>query len=465
MNRTLELQQSKAALLDAGELIRKKAETEKRSLTPEERTEIEAKIKESEEINATLALEQRMSGMSTQQVDKRVEDSKGIEVRDRYLDKPFGWEARTNESKDERKARLAAGFGEQLLAIRNAALNPQSTDPRLLEINKRAAPSGAGIQVPSDGGFLVYPDFSTEIMTKAHETGLVYSGGYKLPLSAATNAIKVPGIDEQSRVDGSRWGGVRMYWQNEADTLTGSKPKYRLIELVTKKLTGLYYATDELIADAAVLGSFVTQAFGEEVGFKMDDAAVNGDGAGKPLGIMNSPALITVAKESGQTNTTIVLGNIVKMWGRCWGRSRLRAVWFINQDIEQQLWQLSIAVGTAGGSALVAGMAPNGVNFYTPPGANGNTYALLMGRPVIPIEQCQTLGTVGDIILADMSQWMYCDKGDVQQATSMHVRFLNDEMTFRCIYRVDGQPIWNTGLTPFTGSNTLSPFVTLAGRP
>jgi hypothetical protein len=52
----------------------------------------------------------------------------------------------------------------------------------------------------------------------------------------------------------------------------------------------------------------------------------------------------------------------------------------------------------------------------------------------------------------------------MQAATSMHVRFVTDEMTFRFTYRVDGQPLWNVPLTPFQGSNTKSPFIVLAQR-
>lgn len=40
----------------------------------------------------------------------------------------------------------------------------------------------------------------------------------------------------------------------------------------------------------------------------------------------------------------------------------------------------------------------------------------------------------------------FVDKGGVSQASSIHVRFLYDEQVFRFIYRVDGQPIWNTKL-------------------
>ena len=88
----------------------------------------------------------------------------------------------------------------------------------------------------------------------------------------------------------------------------------------------------------------------------------------------------------------------------------------------------------------------------------------MFGRPIVPLEQCSSLGAVGDIILGDMSQYLLIDKGGINSASSIHVRFLYDESVFRFIYRVDGQPIWNKPITPYKGSNTLSPFVTLAAR-
>ena len=80
------------------------------------------------------------------------------------------------------------------------------------------------------------------------------------------------------------------------------------------------------------------------------------------------------------------------------------------------------------------------------------------------MEYAATLGTEGDITLCDFSQYVLADKGGVQSASSMHVAFLTDEMVFRIVYRVDGEPIWHDALTPYQGSNTLSPFITLAAR-
>ena len=87
-----------------------------------------------------------------------------------------------------------------------------------------------------------------------------------------------------------------------------------------------------------------------------------------------------------------------------------------------------------------------------------------MGRPVIEIEQADTVGDQGDIMLLDLSQYLMIEKGGLEAAQSIHVRFLYGENTFRFILRADGQPIWNSPLTLFNSSTTVSPFVLLDAR-
>ena len=288
----------------------------------------------------------------------------------------------------------------------------------------------------------------TELLKRTYETGILASRVKKIPISTNSNTLKINAVDEESRANGSRWGGVQTYWEAEADELTASKPKFRQIELSLKKLTGLCYATDELLQDAAALEAVIRQAFAEEFGFKMDDAILDGTGEGEPLGILKSESLVKVDKESGQKDT-LVVENIVKMWNRLWSRSRQNAVWYINQEIEPLLYTLKI------------GDTP----VYVPAGGlSAKPYGALFGRPVIPLEQCSAPGEEGDIILADVGQYLLIDKGGVKAASSIHVRFLYDENVFRFIYRADGRPIWNKPLTPYKGTATVSPFVTLAKR-
>jgi HK97 family phage major capsid protein len=220
------------------------------------------------------------------------------------------------------------------------------------------------------------------------------------------------------------------------------------MDLSLKKLTGLCYATDELLQDAAALESVLRQGFAEEFGFKIDDAILAGTGTGQPLGILNSDALVKLPKESGQTEL-LKVENLFNMWSRLWGRSRANAVWYINQELEPLLFTMKIG----------------DVPVYIPAGGLSEApYATLFGRPVVPLEQCSAAGEVGDILLADMSQYLLIDKGGINAASSIHVRFLYDENVYRFIYRVDGQPIWNKPLQPYKGSASVSPFVALASR-
>jgi HK97 family phage major capsid protein len=338
-------------------------------------------------------------------------------------------------------------FGEFLKAVvLHERSSGRRSDPRL-----QAAASGASEAVPSDGGFLVQKDFSAELLMRVYETGQIAQRVRRIPIGADSNGIKINAIDEDSRVDGSRWGGVLAYWVNEADTLTGTKPKFRRIELNLQKLIALCYSTDELLSDAAALEAVISQAFAEELTFKVEDAIINGTGAGQPLGVINSGAVIQAAAASG-SGIRFATADVLAMYARMWARSRSSSVWLINQDVEPFLYPLTLGSGTAV------------ILLYTPPGQNGNQYGMLMGRPVIPVEHCATAGTPGDVILADLSQYLLIDKGAPRQDYSIHVRFLNDEGVFRFVYRVDGQPSWKKPLTPKNGLNTLAPFITLAAR-
>lgn len=339
-------------------------------------------------------------------------------------------------------------LGEQMRSIVSAGSPGGQTDPKLFEV--RSA-SGLNETVGSEGGFLLQDTFAKDIIKNAWDSAHLLNLCQKF--SIETNAIKIPAEDETSRVDGSRHGGVQAYWIAEAGEKLKSKPKFRQLALSLKKCVVLVYTTDELLEDATALNSYLKKVAPEEIGFKVQDSIVNGSGAGQPLGFLNSGALVTVPKEAGQATNTVNLSNLVNMWTRMPARNRKNAVWLINQDIEPQLFQLTIAVGT-GGSAVFL------------PGGNvaGSPYASLFGRPIIPTEQCATLGTVGDICLVDPQSYILADRGGIQSDVSIHVRFVYDESVFRFVYRVDGQPSIASPITPKNGTNTLSPFVALATR-
>jgi HK97 family phage major capsid protein len=321
-----------------------------------------------------------------------------------------------------------------------------------------ASVTGLGQTVGADGGFLVPPEFSTAIwdgMNQSADNLLARTDQY----TVQGESLTFPANAETSRATGSRYGGVRGYWIAEAGQITSSAPKFRQVKIEPHQLAVLVYATDKLIRNSPVaLSQYITRAATEEISFLVGDSIINGTGAGQPKGILagtagTSSCRVAVAKETGQAAATIVYANIVKMWARLHARSRAGAVWYVNQDIEPQLAQMTLAVGTGGQPV------------YLPPGgASGSPYATLFGRPILPIEYAATLGTEGDIILADLKSYASGVQGGVESAMSMHLRFDYAESAFRFMFAVDGQPWLASPITPFKGSNTQSPIVTLATR-
>lgn len=437
-----ELRKLWAEIIDQMQGIADGASAAKRSFNDEEK----AKYAELEAREKTLADDiARAENLENLQTKRKAPTTSPVDIK----------VTREEGTDDNGKCIVFKSLGDQLMAVRDLAANPHQRSPKMELCQKimRAA-TGLNETQATDGGFLVQTDQASGLIKRTYDNAVFAPRCAKVGISANANGLKLNAIDESSRANGSRWGGIQAYWENEADAYTGSRPKFRKMELVLKKLTGLCYATEELLADAAALEGVISQGFAEEFSFKLDDAIFRGSGAGQPLGVMNCGALVTVAKESGpQTADTIVLNNIVKMRSRLWARSRGNSVWSINQDCEPQLNTLSISVGN---NAFPVLMPATGIS--------GAPYDTMFGRPVLPTEYNASIGDLGDILLADLTQYLLIDKGSMQSAASVHVRFIYDEMTYKFTYRVDGQPVWDKPLTPYKGTNTQSPFVTLEAR-
>ena len=421
------------ALIQRVDDIQNKATTESRNLTTDE-------VAYLKEVN------DQISGLTD--MIKTVEESEKLRAALSTPETPQTVEkkrpAMSVLANDKEKFRT---IGDQMVAVMRAGMPGGHVDPRLYN-----AATGLNETTPSDGGFLVQTDFSSELLQEVYATGVLAPRCRRISISGNSNGIKINGVDETSRAS-SRSGGIIGYWKDEAAQKTASKPKFRQIELTLHKLIGLCYATDELLSDAAALEGFIRQAFAAEFGFLLDDAIIRGTGAGQPLGILNAGCLVTVAKEAGQTADTIVWENVVKMYARLFAGSRSNAVWLINQAAEAQLMQMAMSVGTGG------------VPVYLPAGgASQSPYGTLFGRPVMAIEQSSALGEVGDIIFGDFNGYILAEKGGIESAMSIHVKFDYDESVFRFVLRVDGQPVRASALTPYKGSDTLSHFVTLASR-
>lgn len=355
-------------------------------------------------------------------------------------------------------------YGEFLKAIANgdSAVQPYKTeDPEwergydMVKALRVKAPTGASVHTPADGGFLVQEDYLGFLSKPDLMLGGILPKVRRFTISGSADSLAWVTIDETSRATGSRWGGVQGYWLAEADQITSSKPQFKRERVELQKLGALAYATGEMLQDAAQLETVIGQAMREELTFLVENAILNaGTGAGMPTGVLHAAnnARVTVAKETGQAADTIVSENVMKMYTRRWSGGNY--VWYIGQDVMYELMNMDLAIG-AGGQLT-----------FMPPGAlRDRPHGMLLGYPIMENEYSPALGDANDIALVDLGQYAYITKGDIQYATSIHIRFDYDETCFRFLMRCNGRPTWSDAVTPFQATgHTISPYIGLAER-
>ncbi|MGJ0509959.1 MAG: phage major capsid protein [Methylocystis sp.] len=355
---------------------------------------------------------------------------------------------RSDRSRAYAEARNSAtfsSFGEQMQAIWKARASGEH-DARLVR-----APAGAGEIDGSNAGYLVDTAFLPTLVESLFKESVILPLCDVRETSGPLADVKIPAIDETSRADGSRYGGALAAWVSEGSAPAASTPRFRQLSFSAKKCVALCYVSNELFNDSPMLESSLRAAFSAEMAFAVEKAIFSGTGPGQPLGILNSSAKITVAKESGQAAKTIVYENVLNMYQRMVAGSRHRAVWLINTDIEKQLFAMSQAIGASS------------IPVYLPASGGASLYPTLFGRPVIPVEYASTLGTEGDVTFVDFSSYICVHQG-MKLSLSADVQFVSDQSVFRFVYRLDGQNGFYTPVLPFQGTETKSNIVTLATR-
>jgi len=171
------------------------------------------------------------------------------------------------------------------------------------------------------------------------------------------------------------------------------------------------------------------------------------------LGYMNAPCLVTISKEGGQIAATVVFENRVKRYAAMPARDKADAVWIINSEVMPQLMLMTMPIGTGGVPLFVPGNNMAGAPFGT-----------IFGKPVIESEHALALGTAGDITFCSFKNYLIIEKGGLNAARDLSVRFLYDEMTFRWTTRNNGQPIPRSATTPHKGNPSYSPLICLQTR-
>lgn len=292
---------------------------------------------------------------------------------------------------------------------------------------RAAATSFGSTASGEDGGFAVPIDAADAILMPA--TGALLPYCRQLPVSQG-GSIGIP-RDISTPYDDD---GVVAGWELEAAELPQRKPNLGMNQFILKKLVAYVPVSEDLWADSAALAAYLPLALQNAVTRKVNDAIISGLGAARPLGILNSGSLITVAKDASQAAGSIVNANIEALLDRA--LTPMDSIWVANPSAYGRIINLS---SWDGGTRTLAGL------------------------PVVLTDACPAPGAVGDLVLGDMSFYIAAAKTP-QIHSSVHLWYDQDVAAFRLVFRMDGSPVLAAPITPPNASATKSHFVALAAR-
>ncbi len=444
-------------LAEARELV-ESVDGNEDDLTSEQMEELEGFYAEVDELKRKINIKKRLQGDAD---DRRSRGRRTVESPPKPADRRRRGDpvpAQPRNAEDLRTHGFTS-FGDFAANVGCAYKFQRET---ALEHLTNAATTYGSESVGGDGGWLVPPEFSDQIWQKVSGEGSLIE--LCAPFTTSRNSLSYP-KDETTPWDNS--AGITVYWEGEGGLGTEAKPKFEIATARLNKLMALVKVTEELLEDAPGLDSYLRYWTPIKMQARVNTAVVRGNGVGKPLGILNAGSIITVSKETSQDAATIIFPNINKMWSRLYAPLRQNAVWLINQDCEPMLNGMAfIPAATQPGGSTTA--LTSYVPIYLPSGTvQGQPYGNLFGRPVMPMQPCSTLGTLGDIILTDLKQYMALRKAQaagIRVDTSIHLHFDQAIDSYRFIFRVTGQPMWNSTISPENGSNTYSWAIVLETR-
>lgn len=307
--------------------------------------------------------------------------------------------------------------------------------------------------VPSEGGYLIPEEVRSDILTRALDGAVVRPQATVVPLS--TGKMRWPVNDMTTEV-GEVYGGISFAWLDAGETFPESDAAFASLALEQHKLGGLASVPNEIIRFAPALTTWLRESLPLGIREFEDRAFIKGNGVDKPLGGLhaNNPALIVVNDESGQTTNSITWVNVLSMFSRLLPESYATAEWDITPDAIPEIFTMALPVGTGGSAVMFGeGQGPNRLPMT------------MLGLPIRWTRKAPgTMGTQGDISLADWKQYVIGDAVSIQFDTSEHSNFRSDKTDFRILEHVDGQPAQLSPLTPENNGPTLSSWIQLETR-
>lgn len=295
------------------------------------------------------------------------------------------------------------------------------------------------------GGYTVPTAFVKDVFTVAAEESLFLRYAQQVPLT--THETIVPHVAVNAGAAGTSpfFGGMVFTWTPENASQAETEPTFQATTLRANTLAGYALVSNQMMADASdgELTKYLTDLMGRAAGWQLDYGCFNGDGAGKPLGVVNAPGSISVTRAGGNDVSAVDLAKMAAKLIPCgWGPPEI-AFWGVHPSALEKIlalstWQISQT-----------------------PGPAGQLY--IHGMPAFVTEKLPGLGTKGDVVLVIPRLYLVGTRAEVEVSVSRSepTAYLKNQSVVRVVLRADGCPRLNTSVTLADGTKTAAACVVL----
>ena len=201
------------------------------------------------------------------------------------------------------------------------------------------------IGTDSEGGYLIPDEFERNLLSGLEENNI---------FRTLANIIQTTSGDRKIPIVASHGSAA---WVDEEGAYSESDDAFAQITLGAYKLGTMMKVSDELLNDSVFdLENYLSGEFARRIGNAEEDAFINGDGVGKPTGILAAKggADIGVTTSSG---TAFTADDLINLYHSLLTPYRKKAVWLMNDSTVQfirklkdsngqYLWQPSLVAGT-----------------------------------------------------------------------------------------------------------------------
>ena len=382
-----ELKQQRAALLKQAREILDKAEQENRDLTAEESQEFDRITAEADAIGKRIEREERlasfpaMDDMPEPVAGRRGQPGAGpSEAR---MTNPRGTEEYRN-----------AFFG--YVRLGRSGIGPEEV--RVLQVG-----------VDADGGYLVPDEFQRELVEALEEQNVMRQLARVIQTGSGDRIVPVV-VDRGT----ASWIGENAAYP-EADA------EFSQFTLGAHKLARITRVSEELLNDSAFdIAAFLRDAFARAFGDAEESAFVNGDGTGKPRGVLID-AQVGKTTASG---TAIAADELIDLFHALKPPYRARATWLMHDSTVAAVRKLKDTTN----------------QYIWQPGLQAGQPDMLLGRPVRVSRYMPEIGAgAKTVAFGDFSYYWIADRQSIGIQRLVELYAANGQVGFRMFTRLDGR--------------------------